>query len=316
MLEATTRANQALIANGEAPLIQDAIKDGLRWKPENFGDGEHFDLSTEAAVRGWGDCDDLAPWLAGQLRLQGDAGARAFTKQSGPGRYHALVMTGSGEVIDPSIWAGMRKKKGIGPSVTGAIACVGEGALAVVPHPMLPGYLARCDVPYGARHLAGYGLAATPEQAARKAAAASAVVGEAMGVLDENDIAGLEYMLMGLCDDVDGDNGAEVGSFLDSISSLATTLAPAAALIPGVGPIAAAALPMAGSLLSSLTKGGAPPPPPPPGAMPNQSAVPVASGTQSIPAMTMPGGMQSLPIPGGGHVAYNPSQPGPIIVRF
>lgn len=307
------------MAGGEAPLIQEAIRDGLRWKPENFGDGEHFDLSTEAAVRGWGDCDDLAPWLAGQLRLQGDPGAVAFTKQSGPGRYHALVRTGSGEVIDPSIWAGMKKKRGIPPAVTGNIACVGEGALAVMPHPQLAAYLARCDLPYGARHLSGYALAQTPEIAARRAAAASTIVGQAMGTLSESDVDALAYMLSGLCDDVDGDNGAEVGSFLDTIANLATTVAPIASLVPGIGPIAAAALPMAGSLLSNLSKGGnksgvpvapgggfGPPPPPPP----------MAGGTQTIPAMTMPGGMQSLPMPGGGHVAYNPSQPGPIIVRF
>lgn len=311
------------MAGGQAPLIQDAIRDGLRWRPENFGDGEHFDLSTEAAVRGWGDCDDLAPWLAGQLRLQGDPGAHAFTKKSGHGRYHALVRTGSGEVIDPSLWAGM-KRKGMPPSVTGPIACVGEGALAVMPHPLLNAYLARMDIPYGARHLAGYALAASPEVAARRAASAASVVGEAAGLLRPEDIDGIEYMLTGLCEDIDGDRGMEVGSIFDSIASLATSVAPVASLIPGIGPVAAAALPIAGSLLSNLTgsKKGAPPPPPAPPYAPagNQSGVPVlqpgAGSTQTFPTLPVPGGMQSFPMPGGGHVAYNPSQPGPIIVRF
>lgn len=331
VLEASTKANEALLAAGQAPLIQDAIRDGLKWRPEAFTDGEHFDLSTEAAVRGWGDCDDLAPWLAGQLRLQGDPGAVAFTRKSGPGRYHALVRTGNGEIVDPSLWAGMKKRSnGLPPSVTGPIACVGDGALAVVPHPLTGGYMARCDLPYGARHLAGYGLATTPEMAARRAVASSTVIGEAAGIIGEADIDALAYMLDGLCEDVDGDRGAEVGSFLDSIASLATAVAPAAALIPGIGPVAAAALPVAGSLLSNLAGGkkGAPPPPPPPYAVPNQSGVPVlnpnaapmppATGTQTFPTLPVPGGggMHSFPMPGGGHVAYNPSQPGPIIVRF
>ena len=60
-LEATTLANQNAIAAGEAPSLTDAIRGGLRWRPEPFMDGEHFDLAATAHRRGWGDCDDLAP---------------------------------------------------------------------------------------------------------------------------------------------------------------------------------------------------------------------------------------------------------------
>lgn len=303
-LEATTRANQQLMMAGEAPAIEEAIRDGLRWKPENFGDGEHFDLAPVAAVRGWGDCDDLAPWLAAERRIQGDTGAVAFARRSGPNKFHALVRSGDGEIIDPSVWAGMKARKGIPPSITGTIACAGEGAIAVVPH--RGGYAARCDLPWGARHWSGLSLASTPEIAVQRAAQGSVLVGEAMGVIGEDDVDALSYMLNGICGDA---SEAEVGSFLDALGSIASTVAPVASLIPGVGPIAAAALPVAGSLLSSLTGGkkgpAAGPPPPPP-----------AASTQSVPTLGMPGGMQSMPMPGGGHIAYNPSNPGPIIVRF
>lgn len=322
-LEATTRANEAILRAGEAPSIQDAIRAGVRWRPERFTDGEHFDLASTAAVRGWGDCDDLAPWRAAERRIAGDTNAKAIVRKSGPKRYHAIVLTGDGQIEDPSRWAGMGTSvSGVGPAVCGQIACVGESALAVVPYG--DAWAARMDLPYGARHLSAQSLAASPELAAYHAARGASLVGESAGLLGEEDLESIAYLLNGLTGDLDD---YEVGSFLDSILDVATKAAPVLSVVPGVGPIAAAAIPMATSLLSSITKGGgggggAPPPPPPapPGAVP-MAAPGGESGNRGVfevPSARLPNGMSSFPIPGGGHVAYNPNTqgPSPIIVRF
>jgi hypothetical protein len=105
-LEAATRYAQADIASGEIPPLERAIADGLRWRPEPPGE-ESFDPPSVTIARGWGDCDDLAPWLAAELRESGqDPLARAIAVRSGPDTWHAVVES-RGEILDPSLWAGM-----------------------------------------------------------------------------------------------------------------------------------------------------------------------------------------------------------------
>lgn len=121
-LEAVTISNAAQIRNGTAPKITPLIKSGaVRWKPEPPGD-EHFDGVGLVASRRWGDCDDLAPAYAGQLRATGaDEHARAFVRRSGPNRWHALVRRGDGTIEDPSRAAGMGATvNGIDPGGTAA----------------------------------------------------------------------------------------------------------------------------------------------------------------------------------------------------
>lgn len=316
ILEATTLANAKLLQNGEAPTVREAIRDGLRWKPEDFADGEHFDLAPVAAARGWGDCDDLAPWLAAEMRLRGDPGAAAVVRRSGPKRWHVVVRDGAGVIHDPSKWAGMKGKAGAGPAVHGTMAPTGAGALALLPY--RGGWAARMDLPWGAQHVSGMYVSGDIEEAAYGAARGAALVGEECGM----DLDGLDDLLSGLCGEAEED---DVAGFLDTVANLATTLAPAAAVIPGVGPLAAAALPMAGSLLRSLGGGGGGGPAPGP-AVPTvplpalEQAAAAAAGGAPRPMGGGGGrGMQALPLPGGGHVAFTPNssnQPGPIIVRF
>lgn len=308
ILEATTLTNAKLLQHGEAPTVTEAIKKGLRWKPEPFTDGEHFDLAPVAAARGWGDCDDLAPWLAAEMRLKGDPGAAAIVKRSGPRRWHVVVRDGGGRIHDPSRWAGMGAPKGLRGSVQGQMAPPGQGALAVLPYGQ--GWAARMDLPWGAQHVSGMAVAEDIEDAALLAARGASLVGDELGM----DLDGLEDLMEGLCGDVDGEEGENVVGFLDTLGNLASKLAPAAAFIPGVGPIAAAALPMAGSLLSSLSKGGGG------GGGPSSAvpAMPLPPLPAAGPAAPAPG-MAALPLPGGGQIAFKPSsnqQPGPIIVRF
>lgn len=124
-LEATTRLNESLIKSGELDPFN--MRDpGVEWRPEPPG-AEHFDHGRIVAGRGWGDCDDLAPWHAASLRATGkDRGARAIVRKSGPSRWHAIVRRSDGRIDDPSLAAGM-------PGPARAVGIHG----AVVP-PMMP----------------------------------------------------------------------------------------------------------------------------------------------------------------------------------
>lgn len=106
-LEATTRLNESMLAAGEVPTLDKAIKAGVRWKPEPPGD-EHFDHAKTVLARKWGDCDDLAPYHCATLRHTGeDPGCEAIVKRSGPKRWHAVVRRSDGSIDDPSKAAGM-----------------------------------------------------------------------------------------------------------------------------------------------------------------------------------------------------------------
>jgi hypothetical protein len=106
-LEAATRLAQHDIASGDIPPIEDAIKSGIYWKEEPPGE-ESFDPPHVVLARGDGDCDDFAPWLAGEMRETGfDGGASAIAIPSGHNTWHAIVRGSDGEVYDPSVWAGM-----------------------------------------------------------------------------------------------------------------------------------------------------------------------------------------------------------------
>lgn len=136
-LEAATRLAQHDIASGGIPPIEDAIKGGIEWREEPLGQKyESFDKPSTVLARGHGDCDDLAPWLAGEMReTDFDPGAYAFAVPSGHNTWHALVRGSDGEVYDPSVWAGMPHSIG-GRSRFGTCACckplnVGKPALCI-----------------------------------------------------------------------------------------------------------------------------------------------------------------------------------------
>lgn len=106
-LEAATRLAQHDMSMGDIPPIEDAIRQGIEWQPEPEGD-ESFDKPSTVLHRGWGDCDDLAPWLAAEMRETGfDGGASAIAIPSGHRTWHAIVKTSDGQLYDPSLWAGM-----------------------------------------------------------------------------------------------------------------------------------------------------------------------------------------------------------------
>lgn len=156
-LESVTRSNEGLIKRGKVPFAAQGIKEhGVRWQPEPPGD-ESFDLASTVMRRGWGDCDDLAPWHAASLRATGrDSGARAVVSKSGPQRWHAWVLRSDGSKEDPSKAAGMSHSVSGGP-VGGAaplnqpMSADGRLCLAICPQPGDPQHariwFVRCDAP-------------------------------------------------------------------------------------------------------------------------------------------------------------------------
>lgn len=237
-LEATSLANEQAIIRGEVPPLTEAIDKGVKWKPEPYTDGEHFDLSHVVARRKWGDCDDLAPWLTGELRATGeDPGARSRVYQSGPNRWHVVTETSDGQILDPSKWAGMGKKKS-GPTVSGVCGITarpfarnGEGALCCVPH--RGKYWSRVDLPFpdAAGHIASHARGDTPEESLYKAVAGAIACGEEIDcdLVDRARVMGA--MLIG-----DARYDPEVGSFFGNLIKKAASFG--AGFIPGVGPIA------------------------------------------------------------------------------
>jgi hypothetical protein len=261
-LEATSLANEQAIIRGEVPPLTEAIRKGVRWKPEPYTDGEHFDLAHHVAARKWGDCDDLAPWLTGELRATGeDPGAVSRVYQSGPNRWHVVTQTSDGEILDPSRWAGMGRKKS-GPNVSGVCGMIarpfartGEGALCCVPH--RGKYWSRVDLPFpnAAGHIASHARANTPEESLHRAIAGAIACGEEIecDLVDRARIMGT--MLIG---DVEG--SIELGSFFGNLIKKAVPFA--TSFIPGVGPIAreVTSATMSAVEKAARKKGHAPPP--------------------------------------------------------
>ena len=179
-LEATTRAAQSQMMAGDGPSFTDMLRSGVRWQPERFADGEHFDLPRVIGERGWGDCDDLAPSLCAELRATGqDPGARARVMRSGPERWHAVVQLSDGTILDPSRMAGMRKRSTVRGAITRPMASVGQSAIAVAP------YRGECwvrtDVPWEGSHLTSIAHDVDPARALDRSVAGALACGEHTG---------------------------------------------------------------------------------------------------------------------------------------
>lgn len=111
-LEVPTRLNEVLIRNGDVPPWPEALARGVRWRPEPPG-AERFDHAGTVLSRGWGDCDDLAPYAVASLRASGeDPTAQSVVMRTGPHRWHAVVLRSDGSIEDPSVDAGMLQRRG------------------------------------------------------------------------------------------------------------------------------------------------------------------------------------------------------------
>ncbi len=292
-LESVTRLNQSLLEHDDIPSFEDGLREGVRWKPEPPGE-EHFDHAGVVLRRKWGDCDDLAPWLAASLRHSGeDPDAVAIVKRSGPKRWHAIVKRGDGSIDDPSRAAGMGQTQPIVgaalPIMYTAPSAVVGGLYTVRPALALRGYRggmqARADMPmqFVPGEATDYAIATT--QAAEGATAA--LVGAINGALqlavaggyahpDHIDrLAAIADALEGVSlDDISelyGEDHAQAagevlegfsfGKMMKGIAKGAVKMAPVASklvqFVPGVGPIASTALDItAAEAAKRMAKGG------------------------------------------------------------
>ena len=128
VLEALVKVNQAFLRTHNVPSL---YKAGVRYGEEPPGDlvftaagsgpveknfskhingqvEEFADIST-IIHRGWGDCDDLAPWRCAELREAGEkAKIRIQWKTTKAGKlFHIVVRRADGTVEDPSAVLGM-----------------------------------------------------------------------------------------------------------------------------------------------------------------------------------------------------------------
>jgi len=281
-LEATTIANEQMIRAGEVPPIEHAISKGLRWRPEPYTDGEHFDLAPVAVKRGWADCDDLAPYLAAEMRAHGvNAIPRVY--KSGKDRWHVVVEDEDGRILDPSRWAGMGSRpQGVVGMIAKPFALDGDGALAVVPRGGK--FWARCDLPWGegaAGHIASHARADHPDVALDRAIAGAIECGAAIESPAIDRCMAIGEMLLG--------EPEHIGSLFGGLKKLGKLAASAA--IPGGG--------AAMSALSALHKG---------------------KGKKPPGSHEHPGGGVSAPVhheTGKPSMIYfHPKGDGPVIVRF
>jgi hypothetical protein len=299
-LEAATVANSGLAARGQLPDMLKALqRKAFRWQPERFADGEHFDLAPTVLSRGWGDCDDLAPWLAAQLRATGQD-AKAIAYKSGPGRWHAVVELADGKILDPSQWAGMPKLRrgkdghGISGLSYTPLATPPQESLALLPHG--DGWGARAD-------------AVLDEE---KHVSSAAWDRDALRAL-EKALAGFLAYKEGVQGEICGEDD-EIGSFLEDLASAAIPIA--AAAIPGGSLIAPALQSVLPSLTSSVTQAVSPG-----GAQQVEPAPAPRRGEYAPGRAPARGSRASSRIPearagrGEGYVNFTPGG-GPIIVRF
>jgi hypothetical protein len=108
-LDVLTAWNIRALQRSPLPGIYDA---GVVYKREPIcrTDGrehicEEWLTAHEVKARGAGDCDDLGPWRAADLRLQGEL-AQAVPRPSAAG-WHIVVRRGDGTIDDPSARLGM-----------------------------------------------------------------------------------------------------------------------------------------------------------------------------------------------------------------
>ena len=107
LLDAQVKINQLYLRTHSVPPLYQA---GVRYQEEPDNGLEEFACVEPVYRRGWGDCDDLAPWRCAELRNAGEpAKIRIQWKRQRNGRklFHIVVRRGDGTIEDPSLILGM-----------------------------------------------------------------------------------------------------------------------------------------------------------------------------------------------------------------
>lgn len=101
-----------LRANPSFPRLYDLAQRGeMRYQREPRGDTiegteERFCAIPVALAQRWGDCDDLAPWLAAERTVRDDMLSIPHVMPSRVG-WHVVVLRADGVIEDPSLMMGM-----------------------------------------------------------------------------------------------------------------------------------------------------------------------------------------------------------------
>lgn len=121
-LEANTLQNQIYLSMYQVPPL---YQSGVRYQEEPLNLAkvgatgvvrvEEFALIPAVIERGWGDCDDLGPWLCAELRMRGvKAKIRVVWREHPVTKqivYHIVVRMPDGTVECPSSRLGMPLSK-------------------------------------------------------------------------------------------------------------------------------------------------------------------------------------------------------------
>lgn len=108
ILDAAVVINRLYLRSHHVPPLYES---GVRYQlePED-GRPEEFALVPKILERGWGDCDDLAPWRVAELQEAGESAKIRISwrrRRDGGRLYHVVVRRGDGRVEDPSRLLGM-----------------------------------------------------------------------------------------------------------------------------------------------------------------------------------------------------------------
>ena len=106
-LEGLTALNALMIARRDLPSL---YASGIRYVREQPGGPDEWQNAEELIRSKEGDCEDLAAYRAGELRVAG-VPARAVAIRTGPTRFHAIVLYPDGTREDPSLQLGMRRRR-------------------------------------------------------------------------------------------------------------------------------------------------------------------------------------------------------------
>ena len=107
LLDALVTVNRLYLRAHHVPALYES---GVRYMQEPpDGKPEEFAAIPVVLSRGWGDCDDLAPYRVAELQEAGEkAKIRITWRRVGKRRtYHVLVRRADGRIEDPSRLLGM-----------------------------------------------------------------------------------------------------------------------------------------------------------------------------------------------------------------
>lgn len=107
VLESLVMADQLFLFRHHVPPL---YQSGVRYREEPEDGVEEFASIPVVLARGWGDCDDLAPWRVAELRNAGErAKIRIQWRRTRRGKlFHIVVRRADGSIEDPSARLGMR----------------------------------------------------------------------------------------------------------------------------------------------------------------------------------------------------------------